>query len=382
MTSGSNLRILISVAAYLKAPDFGGPVTKVALLAEALAARGHAVTVVAADYGPNRSRVPTETVVANGYTSIYVRALFRYRWIPVMGPHALSNLAWDFDVVHVCGLRDGVGHAAIGEAHRHRTPYVIEPLGMAPARLRNESVKKVFDRLITRRQLRQAATVIFTSRAERDAVAAEFQLPRVVVRPNPIPGPVPGLPRKAASPDGGVHVVFVGRICRTKNLAAFLTAVEPLANVRVTLAGPDDNDGTRQAIAPIVARMRDRVVLSGHITANERDALIADADICVLPSITENFGNFAVEAAGGRRPVIVTTASGVAEFLGDAAVVVDPTVAALREAVVRLAADPALRDRLADAAYAKVTELAPRNMAATEERIYREALRSVDHDNR
>src|SRR5205085_5005130 len=103
----------------------------------------------------------------------------------------------------------------------------------------------------------------------------------------------------------------------------------------------------------------------------ERDALIASAHICVLPSVTENFGNFAVEAASGKRPVIVTRTSGVAEFLGDAALIVEPTVGSLRAAIVRLVGDEALRDDLAARGYERVATLEPATVAAAQEAIYR-----------
>jgi glycosyltransferase involved in cell wall biosynthesis len=123
------------------------------------------------------------------------------------------------------------------------------------------------------------------------------------------------------------------------------------------------------------------VSICGWVSPAERDALIASSHICVLPSVTENFGNFAVEAASRRRPVIVTRNTGVAEFLGDTAVIVESTAESLRDAIVHLVESAALRDELADRAFERVESLDPARVAATQEAIYRKALRSVDHDN-
>lgn len=376
MTDDASLRVAISVPAFLQAPDFGGPVLKVALLAEGLAALGHDVTVLTADYGPDRSRVPAGTFTENGYTTHYLKTLVRYRWSPVLAPRTLSAVPWDFDVVHVCGIRDGVSVSVTERALRHRTPYVMEPMGMAPARLRNTGLKRLADRLITRRHLDRAASIVATSKVERDQILSQYDLPRVDIRPNPL-ALEPVVPSaKPTRPGGEIDVLFVGRICRTKGLDLLVDAVRPLSNVRVTIAGPDDEDGTSRDLQRAVSTLPPgRIVMRDWVTAMERDELIAGADICVLPSISENFGNFAVEAARGRRPVVVTNTAGVAEVLGDNALVVDPTAQALRGAIERLASDPGLRDELGEAGMRCVAALAPATVAAAQERIYRAALR-------
>jgi glycosyltransferase involved in cell wall biosynthesis len=372
------MKVLISVAAFKKAPDFGGPVTKVALLAEALAARGHEVTVVTADFGPNRSRVAPEVVHDDGYTVHYLKTLVRYRWSPIVMPGALGALPWDYDVVHICGLRDGLGFAVMLQTQRRKIPYVVEPLGMVPAQMRNVLLKSVVDTAITKRQFAGASTIIATSEVERLQLESKFSLPRLDIRPNPV-AILPVSPTPPPAPDGRTHVVFVGRICRTKGLLSLLEAVRPLENVRLTIAGPDDADGTSDALHSLAATLPDgRVEFHGWVTPETRNDLIASSHICVLPSLTENFGNFAVEAASGHRPVIVTRNTGVAEFLGDAALIVESDAAELRAAIARLAADPALRDDLAQRAFDRVAELEPSHVAAAQEAIYRRALLEDD----
>ena len=372
MSADERLRGAITVPAFLKAPDFGGPVSKVALLAEALAARGHDVHVLTADYGPDRTRTPAETVVHDGYTASYLETSLRYRWTPIVAPGEFSRLRWDFDIVHVCGLRDGVGVGAIRRARKRGIPYVVEPLGMAPARLRNAAGKRVFDALITDRQLRHAKSVIATSEREREQLKAHYGFDHIDVRWNPL-----ALARtdslRDASGDGS-HVVFVGRLCRTKNLPALLEAVQALDGVRLTIAGPDDNDGTREAMEPLLEKLRDRVTLRGWVDTAARDALIDSADLAILPSATENFGNFAAEAAARRRPVVVTNACGVADFMRDAAVIVDPTVDGLREGIAQLVRDAAKRHELAEAGWRRVQDLDPAGVAEKQEQIYRDAI--------
>ena len=57
---------------------------KVALLAERLTARGHHVSVLTADYGPQGTRVPAATIEDDGYFTHYLKTAFRYRWTPIV----------------------------------------------------------------------------------------------------------------------------------------------------------------------------------------------------------------------------------------------------------------------------------------------------------
>jgi glycosyltransferase involved in cell wall biosynthesis len=378
MAERRTLRVAISVAAFLKAPDFGGPVTKVALLAEGLVARGHEVTVITSDFGPNRSRIEPHTEQIDGYKAHYLRTIARYRWSPVVAPGQMRRLPWDYDIVHVCGLRDGLGYAVVRQARKRGIPYVVEPLGMVPAQLRNVLLKSVVDRFVTAPEFRGARTIIATSEVERRQLESKFQLPRLDIRPNPVaiaatePAPPP-------ETTNGVNLLFVGRICRTKGLLSLVEAVRDLDGVHLTIAGPDDGDGTSESLRALAATLPvGRVTMRGWITPDERTKLIAESHICVLPSVTENFGNFAVEAASGHRPVVVTRNTGVAEFLGDDALIVESNAPELREAIVRLVGDVALRDSLANRGYRRVAELEPAHVAEAQERIYYDALRSSD----
>lgn len=370
------LRIAISVPAFLEAPDFGGPVTKVSLLAQGLAARGHDVTVLTADYGVGRSRVPAGPRDEGSYRSMYFPTIFRYRWSPVIWPLTFRRVRWDFDIVHVCAIRDGLSVGLSMRSALHGTPYVVEPMGMGVARLRNTRLKKVFDKALTQFQLARARLVITTSNREKRDLLRVYSLPEVRVRSNPVLME-PIHPQRKKPPKVGerYEILFVGRICRTKNLDQLLLAVADLDHVHVTIAGPDDRDGTRVQIDRIAAKLGpDRVTLIDWVDAAQRDELIDQADICILPSLTENFGNFAVEAARGRRPVIVTTQTGVAELLEGSAAIVEPTAAELRGAIVGLIENEALRNKYADDGMALVNAFEVSVVAELQEQIYFDAL--------
>jgi len=89
------------------------------------------------------------------------------------------------------------------------------------------------------------------------------------------------------------------------------------------------------------------VVFSGAVFGDMKWAAYRDADVFVLPSQNENFGNTAAEAAACGTPVVITENCGVAPLLkGIAALVVAHETEAVAEAVKTILSNPELRTRL------------------------------------
>lgn len=121
----------------------------------------------------------------------------------------------------------------------------------------------------------------------------------------------------------------------------------------------------------------DRIRLLGQRTDNVD--LLRAMDIFVLSSREEGLGSALIEAMACSLPLVGTDAGGIQELVDDGRngfLVPKENPAALAEALLRLAGDPALRARLAQGAYEISRRYSVERMAESTAAAYEEALAS------
>jgi glycosyltransferase involved in cell wall biosynthesis len=370
------MRILSVTQSYAPFYEFGGPPVKVESLANGLTERGHAVTVLTADWG-FESRVASGKNVGsarrsafgwmnevNGVRSVYLPTWFRYRaatWNPAIARFCRERLG-DFDVVHIFGLYDLLGPAVARECRKRKIPYLIEPVGMFVPIVRNIFLKRVYHAQWGKEMLGGAAALIATAAQEVGELAAGG-IPRakIALRRNGVMAPrqLPergGFRSEHGIPAGALLILFLGRLSAKKSpdllLESFAQVPETIDGKQVWLAfaGPDESG--MQARLQGLARAKQvdsRVVFSGPVFGDMKWTAYRDADVFVLPSQNENFGNTAAEAAACGTPVVITENCGVAPLLdGIAALVVAHETTAVGQAVKEILSNLELRKRLSE----------------------------------
>ncbi|MDR7523652.1 MAG: glycosyltransferase [Armatimonadota bacterium] len=384
------LRILNVTQVYDLATSASGQATKVADISRHLARRGHVVTVLTA-----AREVQVIRERRGGVEVVGLPAVFGYRAItvnPGVVGFCLRRLR-GFDVVHLYGTYDLLGPVVAAFCRRWRVPYVLESLGMFRPIVRNIGLKRAYRRLLGWPVVAGAARVIATSELEREELVADgVPAAKVVVRRNGVepPGPEeipsPGAFRR----DAGIGqnqplVLYLGRISKKKGLDLLLEAFGGVpAAAALAIVGPDDGDGCLQELD----RLRDRLGLNGRVGfmgprfGADKWSALADADVVVLPSRSENFGNAAAEAVVCGVPVVVTDRCGIAPLVADRAGLVVPChVDAIRSGLSRLLEDPHLRARLRTGALEARRDLSWDEPVARQEQIYLEVLQEQsNHD--
>jgi glycosyltransferase involved in cell wall biosynthesis len=366
------MRILKVTQSYEPFLEKGGPTVKVPALARGLTRRGHRVTVLTADLGlrggdcgpaPERSRWGWR-MERNGIETIYLRTRGRYRTL-TLNPAVISFCAGSlekFDLAHIYGLYDLLGAPAGYFCRRLGKPYLVEPMGMYLPIMRSFWLKQLYNRLLGNRLLHGAQRVIATSEQEKQELfEAGIPEAKICVRRNGIEIPA-SLPKRGSfrqrlgiSPETKL-ILFLGRLISKKSPDLLMEAyarwrarfAESKASVLV-LAGPHEGDGYLANLETLAKRLgiRGSVLFTGALYDDAKWAAYQDADVFVLPSVNENFGNTAAEAVGCGTPVIVTVRCGIATLIdGRAGITVPHRAEPLADALGRILEDEPLRQRL------------------------------------
>jgi glycosyltransferase involved in cell wall biosynthesis len=370
------MRILNVTQSYAPFFEFGGPPAKVKALAEGMARRGHDVTVLTADWGlQERLRNSPDEVRAeaspfgmrrkvNGVTAIYLANWWHYRalsWNPALGRFLRVRLS-EFDIVHIFGLYDLLGPRVAKECRKRKIPYVVEPIGMFVPIVRNLFMKKVYHALWGREMLTGAAAIIVTAEQEREEVlTGGFAKEKIILRRNGVEVPA-ALPKRGQFRERlniGAEdklILFLGRLSEKKSPDLLLKSfagldkswVSGLGAVHLAYVGPDES-GMKGRLEQMTNALglSDTVHISEPLEGEAKWAAYRDADIFVLPSQNENFGNAAAEAVAAGTPVIVTENCGIAPLLKDkAGLVVRHDEMELRAALLHLMKDEELYRKL------------------------------------
>ena len=242
----------------------------------------------------------------------------------------VRRAARDADLVHAHWLLTAAVARLAGK------PYVVTLHGSGSAgRFSDVELARRRPALV-RALLRRAGGVICVSETVAAAVRAAGV--EAVVIPNGV-----RVPDEPAAPEEPPRPLYVGRLSPEKNID---TLVEAVGDLGLVVAG----DGPLRRLVPGAL---------GAVPHAEVERLLERAAVVVAPCEREGFGLAAAEAMAVGRPVVAAAGGALLELVsdGETGLLVPPRDApALRAAVQRLLADPALRERLGAAARERARE--------------------------
>ncbi len=328
-------------------PVLGGIEGHIKLLAEAQAARGHAVTVLVTNPAGLRS---TESV-ENG-----VRVVRAGRFATVASTPLTLALPWRLlrerpDIVHL-HFPYPVGETAQWLLRRGRATVMTYHSDV----VRQASILR-FYRPLMGRVLRQMDAIAIASPQMRNSVYLAPHQDKLHVIPFGIDVARFARPADAparSTPSGQFTLLFVGRLRYYKGLDTLIRAL-PQVPARLKVVGIGPMEAEWRALAQEMS-VADRIEWLGEVPDEALPAVYHSADLFVLPSShpSEAFGLVQVEAMAARMPVICTelgTGTTYVNVDGVTGLVVPPRdPPALAAAVQSLMADPARRAAIGQAA--------------------------------
>lgn len=215
--------------------------------------------------------------------------------------------------------------------------------------------------------LKRAAAIIVTSQAYRDAsVALQPWLAKTQVIALGLRAVANSTARSPDWPAGdGIKLLAVGRLSYYKGFDTLLDALALLRDrgdvpmPRLLLVGEGEH-GRRLREQALRLRLDDCVRFAGGVDDDALQAAYSDADVFALPSLdrSEAFGLVLLEAMRAGLPVVASAiaGSGVSHVVDDGVtgdLFAAGDASAFADALARIAREPARRERMGAAGYAR-----------------------------
>ena len=359
----------MKIALIARPLEFHGGVERAtAGLVEALVARGHEVHLLS----------PGSTLAPAGVTLHRLRlprlpATARVLALAALAGRAVASGRWDVVQSHERTLRQHVYRAGEG-CHRG---YLAS--GAPPRR------RMIYDRVVLALEARVFALtprlVAIARQGQREIERLYGVDPRRVsviyngvdlARFHPDRAAAHRAPARAEAGLGADDrvLLFAGSGFERKGLATAIGALPGLPGARLVVIGRGDETRYRRLAAAL--GVADRLRWLG--VRGDLDRWYGAADVLVLPTRYEPFGNVHLEALASGLPVVTTTAAGGAEVIEDGkngAVTAPNDPEALAIAVSRLLGEG--RTRLVDAARRTAEPFTRQRQAEAFEGLYRES---------
>lgn len=349
-------------------PALGGP-TQVALnLVKALRKYGvDAEIATTNDNGLQLLDVPLNQRIEYEQVPVW----FFPRFLPPMKEFifstSLTGWLWqhirEYDIVDNHYLFSYASTCAGAIARCQGVPYTVRTIGqLSPWALAHSRLKKqIYNFLIERHNLNQAAAIHCTSSGEAEDVRKFGLKTPIITLPLGVNQPLdyPDAQQKlrqlyGISPTTPI-VLLLARLHPVKRPELLIQALSQLVgqnyDFHLILAGSGEPDYLTQ-LKNLVASLglASRISMPGFVTGQDKELLLQGSDIFVLPSFTENFGIAIAEAMAVGLPVIVTSDVRISPEIAqaEAGLVVKGEVDALSNAISQLLTYPSLRYQLGE----------------------------------
>jgi len=272
-------------------------------------------------------------------------------YLPRVAWKTIRQAVEQADVIHLMGHWGVLNALVYVAARRAGKPYVVCPAGALPLFGRSSMLKRIYNLLVGRALIRNAAAWVAVTAAEFPQFEAYGVDPRQVqVIPNGVNREDfvavdrADFCRRHALPEAG-YILFLGRLNRIKGpdllLEAFLGIREMIPGHHIVFAGPDDG---------MLAELENRVAgcgedscihFVGYVNGDDKVAAYRGARLMVIPSRLEAMSIVALEAGICGTPVLLTDQCGFPQIAQvDPRLEVPATVEGLAGGLVALLAAP------------------------------------------
>jgi glycosyltransferase involved in cell wall biosynthesis len=332
------MRIALFIKSTTFHSNFGGLETQNKVLCEGLVNRGHEIVV----FTPQKD-LPDKEKTLNNVKYVFILASYRYLF------SSLNPNSWERRSVEVFRKHHGEkrfdlalsqSSAGIGiikkkEEFEIKTISIAHGTAVGEFLTQAQNIKNVKDVYWTLRNLQYvlrqyfgrqrefilcADKVIAVSHAVKKQLLDEtFALEgNVVVVHNGLdPKKFEGIEKK--NHGGSVHIVYTGRVVRSKGLFDFVNILKQISEENIIfdiIGGGEDTEELKSFVNQL--GLKDKVIFHGKVEYGQVITKLFDSDIYVLPSKrVEGFPMTLPEAMFASLPVIGTNIGGISDAIED-----------------------------------------------------------------
>lgn len=308
---------VLNVNAMLDARIGGGTAERTFQMSRYLARQGTECEVLTLDTG-----LPEERIEGLAPARVTLLPILLHRFqIPWPHPCEVRRKVVEADIIHLMGHWSVLNALVYGFARLAGKPYVVCPAGALPVYGRSKRLKALYNFLVGRRLIRNAAGWIAVTAAEFPAFA-DYGIPaeRITVIPNGVDTDNFEAQSEAAlEPTWGrsPYILFMGRLNPIKGpdllLEAFAAVAGSLPDIHLVFAGPDGGLLDKLKAESQRHALTQRVHFVGRVDGAHKKALYREARLLVVPSRQEAMSVVALEAGICGTPVLLTDQCGFPE---------------------------------------------------------------------
>jgi glycosyltransferase involved in cell wall biosynthesis len=328
------MNILHVISSFPPAHSYGGPAQQAFLICRDLVKRGHDVTVYTTDVLDSGSRTQQNSnpAIIEGVKVFRFKninndlAHMNFSCAPGMAIALKKNIK-KFDIIHLHDFRTFQAIITHYYAKKYNIPYIFQARGDIENIIRLQKMKHLFDNIWGISICRNAKICVPTAKIEaiqyKKLGVAEKQI-EIIQNAIDINQyrkiPKYGEFRKKYSISGTEKIILsIGRIHEKKGLdlliKSFAQIQEKIPDTLLVIVGPDEGFLSELDKISKILNIQNKIIFTGPLYGDQKLMAYRDADVFVLPSKSENFGNVVIEALACGTPIIVTNLCGVAEWI-------------------------------------------------------------------
>ena len=332
------MNIVHIVPVYAPAWKFGGPVQSISRICESMVAMGHKVSIITTNAGIEKSEKISVhfPVERNGVNVTYLETkdsgatikTCKYR------TKSVQKIIEKADLIHMSIVWQPWGIKLRKLAKSLDKPIIQSTRGALSeySFSRNSLIKNLYYQIIEKSSLNESALIHVTSKAEKMEVERLRLSPTIKIVGNPIDITYKsrGIQEKIKDESHITEksktrrLLICGRMNRKKGLDLLPSILSKLTRYNWTLEiiGESDDESKSDLVSSFKNMKLDgRISWSPFVEPLQLSEVYENADLLLLPSRHENFGNVVIEALAHGCQVAVSNQTGVSVDLRESGMI-------------------------------------------------------------